>query len=495
MQFLFSSLISTIFLGSLISNSIFVAGGTIPSRRSEGSRRREAAAGAINVAGLNVLRTYVCPPCANVVRRQTNGVRTGTITVAIPVGEIAQLWQEIKWIMEQLAAILEAEGLLPSSAVAPGSFTTLTNMQPSASQVFVVSSQSGQTGNPHSTDPVIVTTLSAAPSISTSSPGVVNSVVIPQSTVGEPGPAGTTSPGIAAMTSFNLPKATIGASGAIATHLPAAGNTETLQQRPPSPETTSSPDMIPSIEAPACYATETFDETTILQAATVTATENVAAISTASPTIAKPEDTMASISSLSTSSTGPPTNSRIFVATSVASGSPETTGTSSYDFNSQSKQNVAVYFGQTPVTSGTTLAAQCADPNIDIVVLAFVITNNYQSVYPLINFGAACGGQTSKMTAEAPGLLSCPELAGYISKCQQDYGKKVLLSIGGATSSLSFTAASEASDFANVLWKLFGPPGNLDMDLRPFGNVSIDGFDVGTLSQTYYSDTIRNSII
>src|SRR5258705_385699 len=27
-----------------------------------------------------------------------------------------------------------------------------------------------------------------------------------------------------------------------------------------------------------------------------------------------------------------------------------------------------------------------------------------------------------------------------------------------------------------VLWHLFGPPGNIDVDLRPFGNISIDGF-------------------
>ena len=105
---------------------------------------------------------------------------------------------------------------------------------------------------------------------------------------------------------------------------------------------------------------------------------------------------------------------------------------------------------------------------------------------PDLNFGAACGEQTSEMMAEAPGLLSCPQLESYIDICQQTYGKKVLLSIGGSTSSLSFAYVSDASDFANILWQLFGPPGSIDIQLRPFGNVSIDGFDVGKLSHLHY---------
>jgi len=83
------------------------------------------------------------------------------------------------------------------------------------------------------------------------------------------------------------------------------------------------------------------------------------------------------------------------------------------------------------------------------------------------------------MVAQAPGLLYCPQLAGYISACQSTYGKKVLLSIGGATSQISFTGEDQAKDFGDVLWNLFGPPGNVDDGLRPFGNVEVDGFDIG----------------
>ena len=141
---------------------------------------------------------------------------------------------------------------------------------------------------------------------------------------------------------------------------------------------------------------------------------------------------------------------------------------------------MAVYFGQTDATGTTTLAKQCADQNIDIVILAFVVSRNDSGgLYPGVNFGAACGGRTPLMEEEAPGLLSCSELAVDIDTCQMTYGKKVLLSIGGGGQSIIFNAASDASLFGSILWDLFGPPGNVDINLRPFGNVSIDGFDIG----------------
>lgn len=63
-----------------------------------------------------------------------------------------------------------------------------------------------------------------------------------------------------------------------------------------------------------------------------------------------------------------------------------------------------------------------------MVMLAFVTEKQaLNSQYPAIDFGAACGGQTDVMMREAPGLLSCPELAGDILSCQEVYGKKVCL--------------------------------------------------------------------
>jgi hypothetical protein len=121
------------------------------------------------------------------------------------------------------------------------------------------------------------------------------------------------------------------------------------------------------------------------------------------------------------------------------------------------------------------------------VILAFVISTSDGGQYPQVNFGAACGGQTAEMISKAPGLLSCPQLATDINTCQSKYGKKVFLSIGGATSQISFASASLASTFATTMWNLFGPPGNVDVGLRPFGTAQIDGFDVGG-----YLDPITN---
>lgn len=185
----------------------------------------------------------------------------------------------------------------------------------------------------------------------------------------------------------------------------------------------------------------------------------------------------AAASSLASSASSSSSSSSV----STSSAAVSSTSVSDYSFNAASESNVAVYFGQTAATDTTSLEAQCADSDIDIVVLAFVVENDYEgSKYPLVNFGAACDYlQTDEMKADAPGLLSCPDLAAMITTCQSDYGKKVLLSIGGATGSTIFTNSTQASDFATILWELFGPPGAIDVGLRPFGTVAVDGFDVG----------------
>jgi hypothetical protein len=242
----------------------------------------------------------------------------------------------------------------------------------------------------------------------------------------------------------------------------------------------------------ACPATITIDKTTtvgsgaIVDATSTTAAPNVDASSTAPGGIFV--EIPASSSSTLTVTTFRTSTTTIISANPATSTAIEIPGTAPYVFNRESSRNIAVYFGQTPVTGGTTLANQCADANIDIVVLAFVIARNYNGgAYPQVNFGAACGGQTPLMMQQAPGLLFCPELAGHISTCQKTYGKKVFLSIGGATSGVYFNSDSEAVDFGNVLWNLFGPPGNIDDNLRPFGDQVIDGFDFGKTPFMHFS--------
>ena len=83
------------------------------------------------------------------------------------------------------------------------------------------------------------------------------------------------------------------------------------------------------------------------------------------------------------------------------------------------------------------------------------------------------------LASKAPVLLYCPELAGNITACQRGWGKKVTLSIGGSTSNIKFTSEKQAKNFGTVLLNLFGPPGNVDVELRPFGMMEVDGFDIG----------------
>lgn len=153
-------------------------------------------------------------------------------------------------------------------------------------------------------------------------------------------------------------------------------------------------------------------------------------------------------------------------------------GSTNSSFNAQSSSNVAVYYGQSPATEMYTLEQMCQDDNVDIVVLAFLTTFFGPAGQPVINFGPATGG-TPTLGAQkinATGLLDSPFLAKNITSCQSR-GKKVLLSLGGATGVTNFTSDAQATQFANNLWNLFGG-GMTDSDMRPFGKVKIDGFDV-----------------
>ena len=147
-------------------------------------------------------------------------------------------------------------------------------------------------------------------------------------------------------------------------------------------------------------------------------------------------------------------------------------------FNAQSSGNLAVYYGQSPATIDYTLEQICQDKNVDIVVLAFMTTFFGPGGQPVINFGPATGGDPTlgAKKINATGLLDCPFLAKNITTCQS-LGKKVLLSLGGATAVTNFTNDAQATTFATTLWNLFGG-GMTDSDMRPFGAVTVDGFDV-----------------
>lgn len=154
---------------------------------------------------------------------------------------------------------------------------------------------------------------------------------------------------------------------------------------------------------------------------------------------------------------------------------------------------IAVYYGQTPATAQTSLAQLCQKDEVSIVVLAFLTKFHGPGGFPALNFGSACGGQTPQMqSAGASELLSCPDMASQIKQCQ-GLGKIVLLSLGGSIAESAFPDASKATSFANQLWDLFGAGTGVDPGLRPFGNVRLDGFDVGRSHVLYsYSTYFAN---
>lgn len=125
--------------------------------------------------------------------------------------------------------------------------------------------------------------------------------------------------------------------------------------------------------------------------------------------------------------------------------------------------NVAVYWGQNSGGGEKSLASYCQSSNVDIVLVSFL----YEFPNLALNFGGQCNDQFSD------GTLHCSTIGEDIKTCQ-GLGKKVLLSLGGATGTYGFSGDSDGKDFADVLWNKFG--GGTDPE-RPFDDAIVDGFD------------------
>lgn len=156
----------------------------------------------------------------------------------------------------------------------------------------------------------------------------------------------------------------------------------------------------------------------------------------------------------------------VIVFTSLATG-----------FQQNSKDNVAVYWGQNSVTGGQQrLSTYCGSTKFNIIPVAFLISLRD----PLINLA---NGNDNCTTFPGSQALSCPQVAEDIKTCQTKHGKTVMLSIGGATyNEGGFGSAGEARTAAETVWNLFGP--NLKTANRPFGSAVVDGFDFDFESAT-----------
>ncbi|KAF3909593.1 Endochitinase [Arthrobotrys entomopaga] len=158
-----------------------------------------------------------------------------------------------------------------------------------------------------------------------------------------------------------------------------------------------------------------------------------------------------------------------------------------FNFTSPDFRNItAVYWGQNAVyaVNKTTplqydLYTTCSNPAVDVVIISFVTSFYGKAGLPTINLSDQCGtyflydGTTNpKNTTD---VLSCPQIGTQITQCQA-LGKKIFLSLGGATYTSTWTSA-QAQDRANTIWAMFGPPSN-NYPYRPFGNAIIDGYDL-----------------
>ncbi|KAK1993950.1 chitin recognition protein [Colletotrichum falcatum] len=154
-------------------------------------------------------------------------------------------------------------------------------------------------------------------------------------------------------------------------------------------------------------------------------------------------------------------------------------------FDPTSKNNVVVYYGQGP--NQADLLYHCQQPEIDVIVLSFVHLFPAQANgYPGTNFGNRCGDQVYPGPGNEPSKnqlkSNCPSLRAHIPICQQQYGKKILLSLGGGVTAYQLTGKAEGELLATYLWKMFGPKDPAWTGPRPFDNngqaVEVDGFDM-----------------
>lgn len=153
------------------------------------------------------------------------------------------------------------------------------------------------------------------------------------------------------------------------------------------------------------------------------------------------------------------------------------------ELNPNGTGNLFVYYAQSSGRNAR-LDQLCLHPKIDAVILGFIRDFSGTASYPTVDFGPwICPAKRSANSTVAPGLASCPELGRQVQACQAG-GKKIFVSIGGATSNTSFDGDGGGQDAdlaARKLWLLFGEDSTAP-ELRPLGNVTVDGFDIGESS-------------
>jgi len=162
----------------------------------------------------------------------------------------------------------------------------------------------------------------------------------------------------------------------------------------------------------------------------------------------------------------------------------------------QSTDNqVVVYWGQNGggTIENNDLTAYCnGTSGIDILVLSFLYEyGNGQTI------ASGVIGQSCSIDQQGQGQ-GCEALAQGIKTCQSA-GVKVIMSLGGASGAYSLSSADEATQIGQNLWNSYGGTSGSGVastngtSSRPFGDVSVDGWDFDIESNSgnnYYKEMI-----
>ncbi|KAF8320070.1 glycoside hydrolase [Clavulina sp. PMI_390] len=167
-------------------------------------------------------------------------------------------------------------------------------------------------------------------------------------------------------------------------------------------------------------------------------------------------------------------------------------------FGDTCNTNVVGYWGQNSygaANSGDTanyqqrLSYYCNDNSVDVIPIAFLNVFSSTGGLPQINLANTCNTDNAAFFSGTQ-LLNCQFLAADIQTCQSK-GKKVTISLGGATGGGSADAA-----FADQIWNLFLGGSS---STRPFGAAVLDGVDLdiegGSNSYVAFVNQLRTNTI
>jgi hypothetical protein len=100
----------------------------------------------------------------------------------------------------------------------------------------------------------------------------------------------------------------------------------------------------------------------------------------------------------------------------------------------------------------------CNQTSVDIIPIGFVnyFPQQTSGGLPGANFGNACWGDPSYPGSDGHLYERCVNLQQDIPSCQQA-GKKIVLSLGGGSSTYQLTGAAAGTAFATQLWQMYGP--------------------------------------